>query len=206
MAKPKKHYDSERAAARRKQVLDAAEACFLRHGFYGTTMAAISRAARMSVGHIYNYFSSKEDVIDAMCEQEMDGLLERFRAAAADQERFVGELKAVLRERIADDSDSGRSALLRDLMAEVGRNESLTRGIRDFDRRIRDVLRDVFRRHRPDLPEVLIDTRLEVLLVLFHGYAMRGIANPNIDVPAYTAEVDALIEILVASPAPSESA
>ncbi len=196
MAKPKKHYDEDRAAARRKQILDAAEECFLRQGFHGTSMAEISRAAGMSVGHIYNYFNSKEAVIAAMCELEMEPLLNRFRAMGASRERFVGELKALLRERIAEDSDSCQSALMRDLTAEIGRNETITRAIQDFDRRIRDALREVCRLHKSDLPEVALDARIEVLLVLLHGYGIRSIINAKIDTQAYIAEIETLLENL----------
>ena len=193
MGKPKKHYDPDRAAARRKQVLDAAEACFLRHGFHGTSMAAISQAAGMSVGHIYNYFASKEAIIAAMCEREMTRMLTRLQGMAASRERYVEELKAILRERIAEDAAVGCGALTRDLQAEVGRNEVLTRAIRDFDRRIREELGRLCRLHSPDLPGPAVTARIEVLLVLLHGYGMRGIVNPDIDVAAYAEEVAVVI-------------
>ena len=193
---PKRHYDESRAAARRKRVLDAAETCFLRQGFHGTSMAAISRAAGMSVGHIYNYFNSKEAVIAAMCEREMTRLLGRFQAMAASRDHFVGELKALLRERIAEDADAGCGALSRDLQAEMGRNEVLTHAIQDFDRRIREELGGLCRLHNPDLPAPAIAARIEVLLVLLHGYGMRGVVNPDIDMAAYAEEVEALIETL----------
>ena len=196
MNPPKRHYDETRAAARRKQVLDAAEACFLRHGFHGTSMAAISQAAGMSVGHIYNYFNSKEAVIAAMCEREMTRLLARFQAMAASRDRFVGELKALLRERIAEDADAGCGALARDLQAAMGRNEALTRAIQDFDRRIREELSGLCRLHNPDLPGPSIAARIEVLLVLLHGYGMRGVVNPDIDMAANAEEVEAQIETL----------
>lgn len=193
---PKRHYDESRAAARRKQVLDAAETCFLRQGFHGTSMAAISRAAGMSVGHIYNYFNSKEAVIAAMCEREMTRLLARFQAMAASRDHFVGELKALLRERIAEETDSGCGALLRDLAAEMGRNETITRAIQDFDRRMRRELSDLCRLHEPTLSQRTVAARVEILLVLLDGYGMRGVVNPDIDIAAYTEEIEALVETL----------
>lgn len=196
MSRPKKHYDETRAAVRRKQVLDAAETCFLRHGFHGTSMAAISRASDMSVGHIYNYFSSKEDIIAAMCEREMTRLLSRFQGMTASRERFVEELKAILRERIAEEANSGHGALLRDLSAEMGRNKAITRAIQDFDHRMRKELSDLCRLHKPEMPERTIAARIEVLLVLFDGYIMRGIVNPVIDTTAYREEIETLIETL----------
>ncbi len=200
MARPKKHYDEDRAAARRKQVLDAAEVCFFRHGFHGASMAAISREAGMSVGHIYNYFDNKEAIIAAMSEQEMTRILVRCQAMADSRERFVGELKAMLRERIADDAaDSNCSVLMRDLMAEVGRNETITRAVRDFDRRIREELRGLCRLHQPQLPEPIVNARIEALLVLLDGYGLRKTLNPDIDAQAYAAEMETLIESMFAA-------
>lgn len=50
-------------AARREQILDAAEACFVRNGFHRTTMADLAREAAMSQGNFYRYFASKEDIV-----------------------------------------------------------------------------------------------------------------------------------------------
>ncbi len=199
MARPKKHYDEERAAARRRQVLDAAEECFVRGGFHSTGMAEISRASGMSVGHIYNYFDNKESVIIALVDREMMKVLTRFREIGSGRERFVEELKTVLRERIAEDSDTCQAAFIRDLTAEMGRNEALTTAVREFDRRIREELGALCRVHKPDLSEARVKARIEVLLLLLHGYGMRCICSPQIDAEAYTAEVDALIDTLFAA-------
>ena len=62
----------ERTQNRRNQVLEAAECCFARSGFHGASMAEISKAAGMSAGHIYNYFESKDDIIAAFVQRNMD--------------------------------------------------------------------------------------------------------------------------------------
>lgn len=41
-------------------ILDAALVLFATNGFYATTIPDIAKAMKMSVGNIYNYFSSKE--------------------------------------------------------------------------------------------------------------------------------------------------
>ena len=50
-------------AARREQILDAAEACFVRNGFHRTTMSDLAREAAMSPGNFYRYFASKEYIV-----------------------------------------------------------------------------------------------------------------------------------------------
>jgi len=43
-----------------EKILDAALMLFSTQGFYATTIPDIAKAMGMSVGNIYNYFSSKE--------------------------------------------------------------------------------------------------------------------------------------------------
>ena len=64
--KTKRHTDPALAQARREQVLCAAADCFRRKGYHGAGMAEISRTAGMSAGHIYNYFESKEAIIESI--------------------------------------------------------------------------------------------------------------------------------------------
>ena len=63
-------------------------------------------------------------------------------------------------------------------------------------RRLAEELGGLCRLHNPDLPAPAIAARIEVLLVLLHGYGMRGVVNPDIDMAAYAEEVEALIETL----------
>ena len=56
-------------AARRQQILDAARTCFLRNGFHQTSMQDVIREAGLSVGAVYRYFPSKNDLITALAER-----------------------------------------------------------------------------------------------------------------------------------------
>ena len=47
---------------RRDQILAAALACFARQGYHATSMDDVVRESGLSVGAIYTYFSSKEDL------------------------------------------------------------------------------------------------------------------------------------------------
>jgi AcrR family transcriptional regulator len=52
-----------RAAARRNQIIDAAARLFAEKGFHRTTTRDIAEAADVSEGTLYNYFSSKDDLL-----------------------------------------------------------------------------------------------------------------------------------------------
>jgi AcrR family transcriptional regulator len=51
--------------ARRAEIVEAAFKCFMEKGFHNTTMQDIYNATKLSPGAIYNYFSSKEDIVVA---------------------------------------------------------------------------------------------------------------------------------------------
>jgi AcrR family transcriptional regulator len=51
--------------ARRKEIIEAASKCFAEKGFHNTTMQDIYETANLSPGAVYNYFSSKEDIVVA---------------------------------------------------------------------------------------------------------------------------------------------
>jgi AcrR family transcriptional regulator len=51
--------------ARRTEILEAAFKCFMEKGFHNTTMQDIYNASNLSPGAVYNYFSSKEDIVVA---------------------------------------------------------------------------------------------------------------------------------------------
>ncbi|GHJ56740.1 hypothetical protein Nm8I071_60470 [Nonomuraea sp. TT08I-71] len=55
-------------AARRQQILDAARRCFVRDGFHNTSMQDVIREAGLSVGAVYRYFPSKNDLITAIAQ------------------------------------------------------------------------------------------------------------------------------------------
>ena len=57
----------EHIEARRRQILDAALACFSRNGFHQTTINDICEEANLSAGAIYNYFDSKDSMIAECC-------------------------------------------------------------------------------------------------------------------------------------------
>jgi TetR/AcrR family transcriptional regulator, repressor for uid operon len=67
----------ETLAARRDQILQAAETCFARQGFHQTTIHDVIRESGLSAGCIYSYFAGKEDLIQAIGEHRhaRDGAL-----------------------------------------------------------------------------------------------------------------------------------
>jgi len=57
----------EHEQARRAQILDAAERCFVRHGYAATRIADIATEAGIGKGTVYEYWRSKEALLADTC-------------------------------------------------------------------------------------------------------------------------------------------
>ncbi|MBV8661457.1 MAG: TetR/AcrR family transcriptional regulator [Hyphomicrobiales bacterium] len=89
---------SERTESdRRDHIIAAAERAFVRHGFHSATMHQVAEEAGMSAGNLYRYFSSKEALVEGLCEA---GHRERSTAFAA----LIGsdDLLATLAQTLRD--------------------------------------------------------------------------------------------------------
>jgi AcrR family transcriptional regulator len=60
---------------RRTQILAAAMSCFARQGYHATSMDDVVRESGLSVGAIYSYFPSKEDLFLALCDERANHTL-----------------------------------------------------------------------------------------------------------------------------------
>ena len=69
---------------RRRQIADAAVQLFIDKGFHKTTTRQIARAAGFSIGSLYEYFASKEDILYMVCES-IHAEVERGVSAAMSQ-------------------------------------------------------------------------------------------------------------------------
>ncbi|MDO3387925.1 TetR/AcrR family transcriptional regulator [Gilvimarinus sp. SDUM040013] len=114
--------DARLAQRRREQIINAALACFVRHGFHGTGMKAICEAARMSPGAVYRYFPSKADIIQAIVEGERrqsDKALQKL-AVARD---FPKALLSFVGRLVGDACKSPDNILATEIFAEACRDD-----------------------------------------------------------------------------------
>jgi AcrR family transcriptional regulator len=68
--------------ARREQILAAARTCFLNKGLHNTSMQDLIKEAGLSVGAVYRYFKSKNDIINAIAVNVAGGLQQHIEAVA----------------------------------------------------------------------------------------------------------------------------
>ncbi len=83
---------------RRRQIVDAAVQLFIQNGFHKTTTRQIARAAGFSIGSLYEYVASKEDVLYLVCDAihaEVEQAVAEAMSRATDGH---SSLAAVIRE------------------------------------------------------------------------------------------------------------
>lgn len=134
----------QRAEQRRREILDAAQGCFVRKGFHATSMDEICSAAEISPGGLYRYFRSKEDIIAAMAEDEQ-GIARLAFAAVRDADDFIGALSDLCERFAQAYSEPCHAALAAELVAEACRNPRFAAIARESEAGMRDDIADLLR-------------------------------------------------------------
>ena len=95
-----------RIAARRAQILNAAESVFSEKGYERATTRDIADAADVSEGTLYNYFGSKSDLLNAVAQSFADGITQEISEIEA------GNLRDMMAELLSARLRSGRERRL----------------------------------------------------------------------------------------------
>ena len=133
-----------KAEIRRREILDAAQACFERRGFHGSSMSEICTEAGMSPGGLYRYFPSKESIIAAMAEDERRTATLAFDVVRS-SDNFLLALSQLCEKFAEAYADPCRAAFAAELMAEAVRNPKFAEVAREAEGRIRAEVSDLLR-------------------------------------------------------------
>ncbi len=195
-------------AARRRQVLDAAAACFARQGFHRTTMRDIVSEADLSPGAVYGYFSSKADIIEAIAAErharERDLIL---------RARAQGDTAAILHPHAQDflgpltnPEERTRRRVGVQIWAEALRDPRLLklvrRGIREPIGLLTEVIRESQARGEVS-HDLEPDAAARLIVALFHGLILQQTWDPRVDVAAHLALIKRVIDEAIARPQPA---
>lgn len=182
--KAKRQTDPTLAQARREQVLCAAANCFKRKGYHGAGMAEISKTTGMSAGHIYNYFASKEAIIESIIERDMEEMFSIFQQFESQPGDLVSVLLDGLDHGVERHTDMNQGRLDLEMLAEAARNEKVAILLRESDTHAREKMRSLLIGERSSIKAANtaeINSRIEVMFALMGGLVLRKILNPNID-------------------------
>lgn len=196
------HVPTDRAQARRQQVLTAAAECFRRRGFHGASMAEIARTAGMSAGHIYNLFANKDDVIAAIVERDRDRdeIVRRIQETL-DGEDVAGAMLAAVEDSFREPEREAEAALNLEVLAEASRNARLAEVVVGSETVIRDkamvLIRMALGPAADTLPADEIEARASVLGALFNGLMVLSVSQPDLNQAAVTRVMQRVVRLLI---------
>ena len=155
--------------ARRQQIINAARDRFASNGFARTSINDLVEAAGLSVGAIYRYFTSKDEIIVAICEQSSHALPSELTATTIAE--FLDHIRDLAREH-------DHAKLISQIYAEAAVHPALAAVVQ---RQLADLRQAVAARvshHDREHAEQLAET----FVSLCHGYtqqlAVRGDVDP----------------------------
>jgi AcrR family transcriptional regulator len=81
-------------------IKDAARRLFSKFGYRKTAVDEIARDAHIAKGTIYNYFSTKDDLIRAVFREEEDKMVSQVREHIGEETEPADKLKKILTEKL----------------------------------------------------------------------------------------------------------
>jgi AcrR family transcriptional regulator len=167
--------------ARRQQIVDAARDRFAGHGFARTSMPDLAEASGLSIGAIYRYFTGKDEIIAAICDQEGQALPAELTAGAVRE--FLEHVRANAR-------DHDHARLVAQIYAEAAVSPSLAELVAHQLAALREAVAALL----PDRPPAEAARVAEAVTALWVGYnqqlAVRGDVDPEPVVDAVMAVVE----------------
>jgi len=174
---------TEHTAEVRQRILEGAHRAFRARGYRGTSIPVIAGEAGVSVGLIYRYFPSKEELFLSVCQRQTDLQLNELAAHLSTIPDPHARLDAAVRFFVDSLVEDGWGAIIIHAQAEADRNPRL----RDMLTRISDqergfsamFLRELIARGEASA-EIDVDSASLAVALLLHGavahQAERGMA------------------------------
>ncbi|MGR6317144.1 TetR/AcrR family transcriptional regulator [Micromonospora soli] len=188
----------EHLAARRRQILEAARRCFLREGFHNTSMQDVIAEAGLSVGAVYRYFPSKNDLITSIAQSVIGGADDVFAGLARHEPPLP--LTEVLERALAFvDSQIGPEGMLPlaiQVWSEAQRDPTLAEFVKDTYTGFRNHFATLARRAvaAGELPSDADPEAVgAALFALVPGYFMQRILTGRPDRHTYLSGVRTLL-------------
>jgi len=190
--------------ARRAEILQAASKCFMEKGFHNTTMQDIYEAANLSPGAVYNYFSSKEDIMIAAVKDFNEWSISSLESVISENpnESMINILRFWL-SLIKHNEFSKSVSVQLDLYSEATRNNSIREAVLKNQDNTHALLIEFIKQNQQ---AGVINPRLDPLAIaraimgMVFGITMHKSLDPEVDVDAFEQVFKAILNGTFASP------
>lgn len=170
----------EHLHARRQQILVAAEACFSRTGFHKTTMQDIIAASKLSAGAIYNYFNSKDEIIESIAQERHHSErqeVEKITADSALSDALQMLARSFTQELLTEQGVQRRRVSVL-AWAEALLNPKVAASVTEGLDGPRIALANLMRQSDPE-SNLDSDAVARIFLAMFHGFVLQMLWDPN---------------------------
>ncbi len=162
-------------------------------------MPEICAEAGLSPGTVYRYFRSKDELIEALVEQDRTESLELIAAIAAAKDIFAA-ISIAVDEALAAVADAADAAVYLEVGAEAARNPRVGAIVRRHDESVTGALTTLLRRaqERGEIRESLdLQMAAEMISALIDGVISRKAIAPDADIASYAPLVKQMIGDLI---------
>ena len=186
--------------ARRELIVNAAIDCFVQKGMHQTGMRDIAKAAGVSLGNLYNYFSGKDELIAEIA--VLDGeVLDAFVAGLKTSEDPLSGIKQFVDDYFDFVSEAKNSFLTIDIIGESLRNPDVSEQFAASRSKLTDALGSTIARgistevFREDID---IDETVKLFLDTIDGLGLRcGLAQTTPSKKARKTLQDMMLRMLL---------
>lgn len=191
--------DPDNTELRRRQILDAALACFRQKGFAGASIGDICKAAGMSPGHLYHYFGSKDDIVTAIAAQDR-AQATRTLNELGQQGPLVDAVLCALDPEVELGDYGIDGSLAFDVFAEATRNPRVAQAVSSLYREVNTGLAALIMREQAEkrIPQS-IDPHGSALAItaLVEGLGVVGLSHDDEALAAAAPAVAAAIRAIL---------
>lgn len=184
--------------ARRREILEAALACFARNGFHQTTVEDIAKEAGVSHGAIYRYFDSKAEIVRAAAVRDRAARHRRLdeAARAPTVPEALARVLATAGELQPGAEAAARRRLSAQVFGEAVREPALNAAVLEIWDDVADRLASIVRQGQASgaIATDLDPTSVAQVLGAIHsGFVVHAANDPKFDLDAGREVVVALI-------------
>ncbi|MDB5774453.1 MAG: putative transcriptional regulatory protein TetR/AcrR family [Herbaspirillum sp.] len=177
---------------KRREILEAAGRCFAKDGFRGASISHICSEAKISSGHLYHYFASKEAIIEAMAEVGLEHAEARFNHLMKSDNAIEGLVAEIEQHSANSNCNSqgphaemhAKRQLHLDMLAEAGRNPAMMEIVKKHSAKVRGLLATFLKaaQQRGQIDQALdADVAAAMLLSTIEGVGNLTIRDPDLD-------------------------
>jgi AcrR family transcriptional regulator len=190
--------------ARRAEILGAASKCFMEKGFHNTTMQDIYKATNLSAGAVYNYFSSKEDIVVAAVKAFQEWSLSSITSLISENPhetiiKFIQFWLSIIKQN----DISKRVSVELDFYSEATRNSSIREAVlKNQDATHAKLIELIKHNQRAGVFNAELDPLAiaRAMMGMVFGIAIHKSLDPEVDLDTYGQVCEAMIKGAFSSP------